>query len=96
MIPTTLPTLTAVQTIHKAQHLLETVKLPAKTKHQLQAMTDAVLSFTAYYLRFANPNCRPEQADALNSLIALVAQLEKTHGYSTTDLQLADQAGAKT
>lgn len=91
MIPTTLPTLTAVQTIHKAQHLLETVKLPTKTKHQLQAMTDAVLSFTAYYLRFANPNCRPEQADALNLFIAYVAQLEKTYGTATTRLQMADK-----
>ena len=91
MIPTTLPTLTAVQTIHRAQALLENQNLPAKVRTQLQVQSDAVLSFTGYYLRFANPNCRAEQAEALNSLIALVTQLEKTYGTATTRLQLADK-----
>ena len=77
MTRTTLPTIQSVQTIHKAQALLESGILSTEQKQKLTPLTDAVLSFTGYYLRFANPKCRSEQLDALNKLTTLVTQLEK-------------------
>ena len=83
-IPTpTMPminTLTAVREIHRSTNNLATLPLPAETAKELQARIDAVLSFTAYYLRVEKANCRPSQADALAALINLNDELEKQHG----------------
>jgi len=73
----TLPTLKAVATIHKAHNLSFNKALPEATKVELRQLTDAVLSFTSFYLRFAEPECRPEQLEAYERLRSKVNLLEQ-------------------
>ena len=47
-----------------------------ETRNHLQGLTDATVSFTGYYLRFAKPACRPEQLTMYETLKTLVTQLE--------------------
>lgn len=88
MTHTTLPTIQAVLAVHRAQHLLQNAPLTPNQRKDLTALTNGVLSFTAYYLRFANPECRPSQLQALHSLINLIDQLEHTHGNTQQNLEL--------
>lgn len=76
MTPTTLPTLSAVETIHRAETLLKNASMDPETRSHLQKITDATVSFTGYYLRFAEPVCRPEQRATYEHLKTLVTQLE--------------------
>lgn len=78
MTPTTLPTLSAVETIHRAETLLRNAPMDPETRNRLQRLTDATVSFTGYYLRFAEPACRPEQLTTYETLKTLVTQLENT------------------
>lgn len=88
MTTTTLPTLLAVKTVHRAQSLLQLPQLTPEDKNALSPLTDAVLSFTTFYLRFAAPKCRPAQLSALGQLQSLVNQLEKKYGTETSSSPL--------
>ena len=77
MTPTTLNTIEALDTIHRAQRLLDSRKLTIRHANDLNQLTDAVVSFTAFYLRQPEPVCRPEQRRAFDALKSLVIQLEK-------------------
>ena len=80
MTHTTLPTIQAIETIHRAQVLLNSRKLKGSQAADLSELTDAVLSFTGFYLKQPNPACRPEQRMAFELLQAHVTQLEKAYG----------------
>jgi hypothetical protein len=67
----------AVDLIQRAQRLIDSRKLKISAVKELTALSDAVLSFTAYYLRHAEAACRPEQRLAFDQLQSLVIQLEK-------------------
>lgn len=72
-----LPTLKAVETVHKATVLVNNPMVTRETKLELKAMRDAVLSFTAYYLKYPDPDCRTEQFEAYKKLEAEVERIEK-------------------
>jgi hypothetical protein len=79
---TTLPTIQAVDVVQRAHRLLSLgpTKMSLEAVRDLTQLTDAVLSFTAFYLRQTDAPCRPEQRYAFDALKALVIQLEKQHG----------------
>lgn len=85
-----LQTSAAVNTIHKAQALAQNMSIPQDERNRLIQLTDAVVSFTGYYLRYANPKCRPEQATALANLTSMTNQMEKLYGTTHPDTQLAE------
>lgn len=72
-----LPTLKAVETLHKATTLINNQMVTRETKLELKALRDTVLSFTAYYLKYPNPDCRTEQFEAYKKLEAEVERIEK-------------------
>ena len=78
--PHILNTLTATKEIHRGTGNLNRLPLTPTEAVNLQRLVDAVLSFTAYYLRVEKANCRPSQADALAALIKLNDELEKQYG----------------
>lgn len=72
-----LPTLKVVETVHKATTLINNPMVTRETKLELKALRDAVLSFTAYYLKHPSPDCRTEQFEAYKKLEAEVERIEK-------------------
>ena len=80
MTQPTLPTIKCVELIHKAEALKRLTTLDATTLDELTRLTDAVLSFTSFYLRHAEPACRPEQLSAYLRLKLVVESLENSHG----------------
>lgn len=71
-------TINNVRNIHRATALLE--KMPPDEAKELLRLTDAVLSFTAYFLRRSEPKYRPEQ-EALSTLLQYQCdQLEDRYG----------------
>lgn len=76
----TLNTITAVKEVHRGTNNLNRLPLTTDETANLQRLVDAVLSFTAYYLRVEKANCRPSQLDALAALINLNDELEKQYG----------------
>ena len=77
--PHILNTLTATKEIHRGTKNLNRLPLTSAEAKSLQQMVDAVLSFTAYYLRVEEANCRPSQLDALAALTHLNNELEKQY-----------------
>ena len=55
-----LPTLKAVGTVHKATLFINNPMVTRETKREPKPLRDAVLSFTAYYLKYPSPDCRSE------------------------------------
>ncbi len=77
--PHILNTLTATKEIHRGTDNLNRLPLTPTEAANLQQLVDAVLSFTAYYLRVEKANCRPSQLDALAALTHLNNELEKQY-----------------
>jgi hypothetical protein len=74
----TLPTIQAIETIHRAQALLNSKKLPRLHATELNARLDAVVSFTVFSLRDPNPRVRPEQLRAYENLVEFINTIEST------------------
>ena len=75
--PAKVPTLKVVETIHKATTLINNPMITRETRRELKTLRDAALSFTAFYLKYPNPDCRSEQFEAYKKLESEVERIEK-------------------
>jgi hypothetical protein len=68
---------------------LDRLPLQPEEGGNLRRLTDAVLSFTAFYLRHERVEARPEQIEALNTLTQTIDDLEKLYEPEASPAQLA-------